>query len=309
MSNSQEKVTFKNVALLGAGAVGAYFIYGFNDLEDISFCVVAEGERAERLKNEGITINGEVYRPAVKTPAEAHGADFLIVATKYQGLEGSLDAIQEICDDHTTVVSMLNGIDSEEIIGNRIGMDHMVYSVTRISSEDGVHFVPETTIGMSFGEKGTTEISPRVQAIADLMAAANLKYFVGVDIILDQWSKYSMNIIYNLPQAVLNVGFGAYYDSEFVAKIRDIMYEEVCAIAAAEGVTLGEKGDWRSACVQAARFSTLQDLDAKRTTEIDMFLGVLLKLAEKHSIKIPFCEYTYYAIKALEEKNEGKFEY
>lgn len=44
---------FTKVALIGAGAVGAYFIYGFTNLEELSFCVVAEGERAERLRNEG----------------------------------------------------------------------------------------------------------------------------------------------------------------------------------------------------------------------------------------------------------------
>ena len=44
---------FTKVALIGAGAVGAYFIYGFSNLEELSFCVVAEGDRAERLRNEG----------------------------------------------------------------------------------------------------------------------------------------------------------------------------------------------------------------------------------------------------------------
>lgn len=303
---------FKNIALIGAGAVGAYFIYGFTSLSTISFCVVAQGERAERLKEEGIVINGRTYHPAVKTPEEARGADLLLVCTKYQGLESALDMIDTVVDEHTTVISLLNGIDSEQIIAERIGEEHLLYSVMRISSErrnGEIHFVPETTIGVSVGEKNTAEKTPRLQAFEALMKEAGLKCIVEDDILLNQWEKYSMNIIYNLPQAILGVGFGAYYDSEHVAFLRDRMFEEVCQVARAEGIPLSKQGDWRGVCVPKARFSTLQDLDAKRHTEVDMFTGALCRLAEKHGIDVPFCTYTHHAIKALEEKGDGRFEY
>lgn len=302
---------YKNIALIGAGAVGAYFIYGFSEMEDLSFCIVAEGERRERLIRDGVTINEKVYRPAIKTPEQAKGADLVLVCTKYQGLNSTLDMIETIVDDHTAVVSLLNGIDSEEIIGARIGIEHLIFSVMRIQSErrDGkIRFVPETTIGVSIGEKNKV-VTERVQALYDLMKRAGLKVFIEKDILMNQWEKYSMNIIYNLPQAVLGVGFGAYYDSENVTMLRDRMFAEVCQVAHAEGIPLEKQGDWRSACLAKARFSTLQDLDAGRHTEIDMFAGALVKLAQKHGIAVPFCEYTYYAIKALEEKNDGKFDY
>ena len=302
----------KKIALIGAGAVGAYFIYGMSELEDIDFCVVAEGLRADRLKENGIIINDKLYRPVVCTPAEAKGADLILVCTKYQALEGVLDMLDVMVEENTVVMSLLNGIDSEDIIAERIGQEHLVYSVTRISSErrdKRVHFVPETTIGISFGEKDSAKPSERVLAIAKLFEMANLKYKIEEDILLDQWSKYSMNIIYNIPQAILDVGFGAYYDSENVGAIRDRMFEEVCKVAHAEGITLKNQGDWRSACVKKARFSTLQDIDAKRHTEIDMFTGSLIKLAHKHGIDVPFCEFAHLAVKALEEKGEGKFDY
>ena len=77
---------FTKVALIGAGAVGAYFIYGFASLKDLSFCVVAEGERAERLRKEGVVINEKTYYPEIKSPQEAKGADLILVCTKYNGL-------------------------------------------------------------------------------------------------------------------------------------------------------------------------------------------------------------------------------
>ena len=56
-------------------------------------------------------------------------------------------------------------------------------------------------------------------------------------------------------------------------------------------------------------FLRFQDLDAGRHTEIDMFAGVLMEKAKSVGISVPFTEYTYHAIKAIEEKNDGKFNY
>ena len=59
----------------------------------------------------------------------------------------------------------------------------------------------------------------------------------------------------------------------------------------------------------SAKFSTLQDLDAGRHTEIDMFSGALMKMGQELGIPTPYNEYTYHIIKALEEKNDGRFDY
>lgn len=302
---------YKNVALIGAGAIGAYFVYGMSDLEGLSFCVVAEGERRERLIRDGITINDKVYRPVIKTPEEARGADLIFVCTKYDGIFSTLPMLENMVEDHTVVLSLLNGIDKEEIIADRIGQEHLIYSVMRIQSErrDGkIRFNPETTIGVTIGEKNK-EVSDRLQALYDLMVRANLHVFISEDIVKDQWTKFINNIIYNLPQAIFGVGFGAYYDSEYMASIRDRLFEEVNQVAAAEGLPPLPMADWRKACVPKARFSTLQDIDAGRHTEVDMFTGILIKLARKHHIQVPFCEYTHAAVKLLEQKGDGLFNY
>ena len=64
-----------SVAVLGAGAVGSYVIWGLSEKKDISLSVIAKGERAERLKAEGCLINGKTYYPEVLTPEEAKGVD------------------------------------------------------------------------------------------------------------------------------------------------------------------------------------------------------------------------------------------
>lgn len=77
---------YQSVAILGAGAVGSYVMWGLAKKKEIDLCVVASGERKARYERDGFVINGQVYHPAVRTPEEAAGVDLLIVATKYQAL-------------------------------------------------------------------------------------------------------------------------------------------------------------------------------------------------------------------------------
>ena len=80
-------------------------------------------------------------------------------------------------------------------------------------------------------------------------------------------------------------------------------------MAAKKGVRLPERLLLFHGTVKEARFSTLQDLDAGRHTEIDMFSGALIRMGKELGIPTPYNEYTYHMIKALEEKNDGRFNY
>lgn len=90
----------KSVAVLGAGAVGSYVIWGLSSRKDIRLAVIAEGPRAERLKQQGITINGTTYRPQVWTPQEANGVDLLVVALKYGALPAHWTACRRRWPQH-----------------------------------------------------------------------------------------------------------------------------------------------------------------------------------------------------------------
>lgn len=305
----------KSVAVLGAGAVGSYLIWGLSGREDVKLGVIAEGERAERLKKEGCGINGKLYRPEIWTPEEAKGVDFLVVALKYGALPGALESIKTITGDNTIVMSLLNGVDSEEIIGNAIGADHVLPALIKIAShkeEDGFHFAPETTIGIIFGEYSAPFDSERVQAVKALFAGTGLHYRSTEYIREEIWSKFRLNVCHNLPQAILGAGIGCYRDSAHIRAIKDGLKHELEAIAAAKGIDIS-KADVTStrgsAVPPSACYSTLQDIKAKRHTEIDMFSGALMRMGKELGIPTPYNEYTYHMIKALEEKNDGVFDY
>lgn len=134
----------KKVAVLGAGAVGSYVIWGLSSRNDIELGVIAEGERAERLKQNGCTINGKIYHPEVWNPGETDAVDLLIVALKYGSLSAALESIQKATTENTVIMSLMNGVDSEEIIAEKVGVEHLLPAVIKVAShkeEDGYHLI------------------------------------------------------------------------------------------------------------------------------------------------------------------------
>ncbi len=302
----------KKVALIGAGAVGAYFIWGLSEKLGDDFCVVAKDERKHRLEKDGIIINGKTYRLNVKTPEEAGNMDLILISCKHDALDSMLSDIKAMTGKHTLVISLLNGVSSEERIGQVIGMEHMAYATMRIASvRKGIEvtFLPEKTAGIFVGEKNQKEPTERLLALEELLKGTGIRYNFVENMMLELWMKYASNVSQNLPQAILGVGAGAYKDSEFVYHIAECLWKEVAKVANAKGVPLTDRFLLFRGVNPQARYSTLQDIDAGRHTEIEMLAGEMIRMGNELEISVPYCEYTYYLIKALEEKNDGKFDY
>ena len=286
----------QSVAVLGAGAVGSYVIWGLSHKKDIRLGVIAEGERADRLKKGGCRINDEVYRPEVWSPQEAEDVDLLIVSLKYGSLPEALESIKTIVGEHTTVMSLMNGVDSEELIAEQVGDDRVLRSLIKVAShkeENGYYFNPETTLGIIFGELAAPFDSERVQAIESLFADTGI-HFRSTEFIREEiWGKFRLNVCNNLPQAILGAGVGCYSDSTHMKAISDGLRRELEQIALAKGIDMSKMAGTSgrgSAVPASARYSTLQDLDAGRHTEIDMFSGALMRMGEELGIPTPYNE-------------------
>ena len=133
----------KKIAVLGAGAVGSYVIWGLSKRDDISLGVVAEGERANRLKN-GCIINGVTYHPEVWTPQEAQGADLLIILSDINGLysadprtDTNAQVIREVRKIDARIEQMAGGA------GSALGSGGMATKINaaKIATEAGVDMV------------------------------------------------------------------------------------------------------------------------------------------------------------------------
>ena len=300
------------IALLGAGAVGGYFIWGFEDAAkaDCELTVIADKERLARLSSDGIKINGKVYHPSVKSPADAGVQDLIIVSVKGNALEEAVRLLPPIVGDDTVVLSMLNGGDSEEVIAEAIGREHVLHSIIMIASRRAHG---EITIDMSYnttvyyGAVGISDPERKLQVVSDAFSGTKMNVVPSRDIMLDIWTKYAKNICNNLPQAIIGVPAALYTRSSHGLFIAQKLWTEVRTLAKLRGIDLPEEAGIYE-CAESSRYSTLQDIDAKRRTEVDSLCGYLLKMAGENNIEVPYIEYTYHAIKAIEEKNEGVFE-
>ena len=138
-------------ALIGLGAMGVFFAPRMQKfMGDDKFFVIAEGERKKRLETKGVTINGEnlhfqVCEPKNGTPDGAP-VDLIIMAVKDTGLSRAISDIEKFVGEHTQILCVMNGVESEEKLATRYGWEHVLYSYMRISivMKDGVaDFNPE----------------------------------------------------------------------------------------------------------------------------------------------------------------------
>lgn len=304
----------RTAALIGAGAIGAFFIPGLVQVLGDRFCVIASGERKTRLEQEGMTVNGIHTSFTVKTAEEAGCPDLILIATKYGDLEEVKDLLKQMVGPDTTVISTLNGIDSEEIIGETIGMEPIVYGFMRVSAVRSGNVVTYglQNRGLFLGERDGS-ISERVQAIDALLTEAGINHVVSKQIIKDQWFKYACNIAENQSQGLLGVPFGSFRDNAHVNFVRLELMKECLAVAAARGIVitpeeLAHQEGVLMTLPYLNKTSMLQDLEAHRKTEVEMLSGTLVKLGEKLSVPVPYNRLVYHAIRALEDKNAGAFD-
>ena len=120
----------ENVAIIGMGALG--ILYGTQCIDaqhPVHFIMNTQrvGKYAGKLYNK----NGKAYEMPLCDCREAKPADLVMVAVKYNGLASAMEDMANCVDDHTIIMSVMNGIDSEEILEKRFGREKLIYTVAQ----------------------------------------------------------------------------------------------------------------------------------------------------------------------------------
>lgn len=301
----------KNVALIGLGAMGVFFAPRLEEhLGRENFCVIARGKRKERLETLGVTVNDVNYRFPICTPEEGRETDLIIMAVKDMGLHQAIEDIRKFVGAKTQILCVMNGVESEETVAAVYGWEHVLYSYMRMSivMKNGRADFDPYWGKIYFGEAENEVHTERVQAVSELMERCDIPYKVEKDMMWGLWFKYMCNVGENLTCALLGIPFGVFRDSEEANEIRWAAMKEVQAVAAAKGIIIEEE-QMRKQYDTVCRIpynnkpSTLQDLEAGRKTEIDMFAGGMVRMGKELGIDTPVCWMFLQGIKVLEEKN------
>ncbi|MDO4313744.1 MAG: ketopantoate reductase family protein [Eubacteriales bacterium] len=305
-----------SVALIGLGAMGVFFAPRLQaTLGDEDFCVIAEGSRKERLQTRGVTLNGRNYKFTICEPKEGTPKDLIIMAVKYTGLEQAIQDIRQFVGENTQILCVMNGVESEARVAAEFGWEHILYSYMKISvvMKDGTADFDPDGGKVHFGEKENTVYSERVDQIRALFNRCRIPYEIDENMLEGLWFKYACNVGENLTCAMLGIPFGAYRVSEPANQLRIGAMQEVCRVAAARGIEIPKRRleeqekvirniPWKN------KPSTLQDLEAGKKTEIEMFAGSMVRMGEELHVPTPISWVFLQGIHVLEEKNEGILE-
>ncbi|SHJ51474.1 2-dehydropantoate 2-reductase [Dethiosulfatibacter aminovorans DSM 17477] len=297
----------KKIAIIGLGAIGASVgeqIIG----KGYDVKIVADRNRIERYEETGIYVNDEKIDFEYLTPEDGEVMDLIIVCTKFHDLENTVRDMENLVGENTIIISLLNGIDSEMIIGEAYGMDKLIYSyINKISGvKEGNR--------INRGAKGIIHIGSvsdmddlKVREIAELLDNCGVQYIVEENIIKSLWWKLMLNVGVNQLAAVSGATYGVVVEFQEARNMMGAAMMEVVKISQVMGTGLTE--DDMNSCFSnfdnlpyGGKPSMLQDVENKRKTEVEMFAGRIIELGKKCSIPTPVNEFLYNAIRLIEKR-------
>lgn len=299
----------QKVYMSGLGAIGSAFAGRLFDMNPDCIKIIADNERVERYTRDGVTINGKPYSFNYIKPEEAvPPADLILIAVKQHHLTQVIKDIKKFVGRDTIILSLLNGISSEEIIGSEYGMDKMLYSfcvgTDTVRERTAVRY---SNIGrIVFGEQRDSRGSVKVAAVKELFDRAGIPYIIPEDMLRELWWKFMMNVGINQASAVLRATYGIF---QKVKEARELLFaasREVVGISEMAGINLNE-GDMDKymtvldTLVSDGKTSMLQDIEAHRKTEVEIFAGTVIELGQKYNIDTPVNDMLYKMIRTLEQ--------
>ena len=235
----------KTVSLIGLGALGIMFGHRLQkNAGDYELRIIADKNRIERYRRESLFSNGELcdfnyFTPETKTTP----SDLIIFTVKYGGLEQAIKDVQNQVGEKTIIISALNGISSEGIIGRTFGMDKIVYCVAQkmdaVKTANRVNYVHMGELCIGDIEPGF--ISEITKTVARFFDKANFPYSIDKDMKRRMWGKFMLNVGINQTVAVYGKTF---LDVQKKGPVREIMIgamKEVIRLSEYEGINLGDE--------------------------------------------------------------------
>jgi len=302
----------RNIAIIGAGAMGAAYAAMFSEVKGLSVAFLARGERFRRLREGPLNINGEPYGiPVIHPDSVQAPADLILVALKHHLLRDALPDIKAVCGRRTTILSVMNGLESEEIIGGVCGMEKLVLAIAVgiDAVREGSLFTYAHPGRIVFGAGPQTDNQGRVEQLRNVLDLAGIPNEVPEDIDRAMWWKFMVNVGINQASAVLKAPYHVFQSSPDARALMKALMQEVILLAQAVNIRLfqNDLDEWfgvLSGLSPTGKTSMLQDVEAGRKTEVDIFAGKVVAMGKEHHVPTPVNETIRHIIKTIESRND-----
>jgi 2-dehydropantoate 2-reductase len=301
----------RTVAIVGAGALGA--MYGNHMIQNssnnhLSITFIADPGRIERYKREGLIINEQrINFDFIDPDSSKQPFDLIIFATKYTTLKEAISFAAPFVGEETIIMSLLNGISSEEDLYEAYHSNHILYSFVHGTDSTKLgNILTHTGIGtIVYSSKDGDTADPDVLRVAKLFDDTKITYDITEDIHRRMWSKLMLNTGVNQVCAVYESPYKRCQTGGDLLPLMIEVMREVTKIAASKGVLLTEEDieEWvqiLDKLTPTAYPSMAQDILSKRKTEVDLFSGTMMKIGEENGIEVPRCRELYEKIKEKE---------
>ncbi len=300
----------KSALVVGAGAIGAAVASRIFDADPGAVAICATGARRERYARDGFVVNNsgtQVYscRGGRRGPS-THG----FCAVKNYDLSGAIEAMKPYVGPDTTIISLLNGIGSEEILASEFGAGKVplatIIGIDALRVGNEIRFASAGEIRFGEGKNAPEELKPRIAAAFGFFSSHNVRAVVPGDMVHTLWFKFMLNVGINQWSAVLRAPYGFFQTSPSSRALLADTMREVIALASARGTELNE-GDIELvfATIDGLRgdgkTSMLQDIEAERKTEVEAFAGFVLENSIAFGLQAPINRALLLAIRAMEE--------
>jgi 2-dehydropantoate 2-reductase len=298
------------ICVIGCGAVGSLFaahLARAGEAEVWAYDVWKE--HTDAIRTNGLCLSGAAdftaKLNATSDPKSLPRCDYGIVATKAIHTGAAIAQVAHIFDDNSAVCSVQNGVGNEEIIaqhvkrvirgttfpaGHPIAPGHIVYDIAG-----------DTWIGPF---EPTNTPMAKVEELAGLITRSGMNTIPLKDARGAQWTKLIFNAATNPVGALTLLHHGAATRFAPTGQLSNDLIAEGEAVAKKLGIEL--HGDPRALAQKGAnapgkhRASMLQDVLAKRQTEVDFMNGAIVEWGEKIGIPTPLNRTMWALIKGLE---------
>jgi 2-dehydropantoate 2-reductase len=220
--------------------------------------------------------------------------------------------VRDLCNlvgERTTILSVMNGLDSEATLGAVYGMDRLLYAVSvgidAVRQKNCVTYTQPGTL--YFGEATNTPPGERVRRVGALLDRAGLAHQTPPDMMRMLWWKFMVNVGVNQASAVMRAPYGVFQRSPEAQALMEALMRETVDLAQAEGIDLTARDvqEWypvMNGLSPTGKTSMLQDVEAGRKTEVEMFAGKVVELGAKHGIPTPVNQTVLQIIHVLESQ-------
>jgi len=297
------------IAIVGCGAIGSLFAAHLATVDGVEVWAYDPAEaHVDAINAEGLRISGvsEIVAElrATADPGELPPCELGIVATKGMHTAAAIEATAHAFAD-AAVCSVQNGVGNEEAVAERVPR------VIRGTTFPAGHVVAPGHVAQDTGGKtwiGPFEPKPastdEVERLAEALNRGGMETLAMADARGAQWTKLIFNAATNPIGALTGLPHGVACDQPAVRELITGLVEEGKAVAEAQGIELDSDPD---ALVDHGRevaydhkASMLQDVLARRPTEIDSLCGGIVRFGSESGVPTPLNEAAWALVKGLE---------